>query len=191
AVTVGAAGGPPTSAFPNPPAPAINFRPFANPVTMTVASTIPTTITLSGQSGFPSASTPSTLSYSLVSQPSHGTISNFNATAGTFTYTPNPAFQGTDTFQYQVTATGPQATPATTTSNPATVPITVPPAPPVTTGAVRVVGPVLIVTPPPRRGHVKNTVEVIQVPGATSSSSPVLEVIVNGQVDANQPSTSD
>jgi cyclophilin family peptidyl-prolyl cis-trans isomerase len=181
-VTVGAYAGPTN--------PAINFKPFANPVTTTAASTVPTTITLSGQSGYPSTSTPSTLSYSLVSQPSHGTISNFNATTGTLTYTPNPTFQGTDTFQYQVSATGPQTTPATTTSNPATVSITVTPAPPVNTGAVRVVGPVLIVTPVPRRGHVQNTIDVIQVPGPTSSSSPVLEVIVNGQVDVNQPSTS-
>ena len=179
-------------AYAGPSSPAINFRPFANPVTATVASTTATTITLSGQSGYPAASTPSTLSYSLVSQPSHGTISNFNATTGTLTYTPSAAFQGTDTFRYQVSATGPQATPATTMSNPATVTITVTPAPPVNTGAVRVVGPptpdlVLVVTPLPRRGHAKNTINVVQVPGATTSSTPVIEVIVNGQVDLNQP----
>jgi cyclophilin family peptidyl-prolyl cis-trans isomerase len=176
--------------YAGPTSPAINFRPFANPVTATAASTVPTTITLSGQSGYPSSSTPGTLSFALVSQPSHGTISNFNATTGTLTYTPSASFQGSDTFQYQVTASGPQATPATTTSNPATVTITVTPAPPVNTGAVRVVGPVLIVTPPPRRGHATNTIDVVQVPGPSSSSSPVIEVIVNGQIDMNQPSTS-
>jgi cyclophilin family peptidyl-prolyl cis-trans isomerase len=180
-VTVGAYGGPSS--------PAINFRPFANPVTMSAKGGVPTTVTLSGQSGYPTASTPSTLSYALVSQPAHGTISNFNATTGSFTYTPSPAFQGVDTFQYQVQATGPQTTPATTTSNPATVSITVSPAPPVNTGAVRVIGPVLIVTPLPRMGHHTNSIEVIQVPGPTATSGPVLEVLVNGQVDVNQPST--
>src|SRR5579883_2643800 len=174
-------------AYAGPSSPAINFKPFANPVTTTVASTATTSITLSGQSGYPSSSTPGTLTYSLVSQPSHGTISNFNASTGTLSYTPTPGFQGTDTFQYQVTASGPQATPATTMSNPGTVTITVTPAPPVGTGAVRVVGPVLIVTPLPRRHPATNTIDVIQVPGPSGPSAPVLEVIVNGQVDVNQP----
>jgi cyclophilin family peptidyl-prolyl cis-trans isomerase len=116
-------------AYAGPTSPAINFKPFANPVTATAATTVPTTITLAGQSGYPNLSTPATLSYSLVSQPSHGTISNLNTATGTFTYTPNIGYQGTDTFQYDVSASGPQSTPATTTSNPATVTITVTPTP--------------------------------------------------------------
>jgi len=282
-------------AYAGPTDPAINFRPFANPVTASVAGTTPTNITLAGQSGYPDTSRPSTLSYSLVTQPSHGTISNFNAAAGTLTYTPSAGFQGTDTFQYQVTATGPQATPATTLSNPGTVTLTVtgapqvlvitaqppasvpagaafgltvtvedssgnvlpsfsgavtvalasnpggatlggtltvnavngvatfsnltlnqpatgytlqvnsgslPPAttaaftvtptsPPVNTGAVRLVGPVLIVTPLPHVGHRKNTIDVIQTANSSTATTggPFIQVVVNGQLDINQPST--
>ena len=51
-------------------------------------------VQLNGQSGYPDTTTPSTLTYALLGQPSHGTISNFNASTGTFTYTPNPGFLG-------------------------------------------------------------------------------------------------
>ena len=179
-VTVGAYAGPTD--------PAINFVPFANPTTASVAQGQSTTVTLNGASGYPDTTKPSTLSYSLVSQPADGTVSNFNPSTGTFTYTPNVTFTGTETFQYQVTATGPESTPATTTSNPGTVTITVGPAPPVNTGAVRVVGTVLIVTPLPKVGkHVKNTIDVVQVPSTATSTTPVIEVFVNGQLDATQP----
>ncbi len=36
-----------------------------------------------------------------VSQPSHGTLSNFKAAAGTWTYTPQAGYVGPDSFQYQ------------------------------------------------------------------------------------------
>ena len=179
-VTVGAYAGPTD--------PAINFAPFANPTTASVAQGQSTTVTLNGASGYPDSTKPSTLSYSLLSQPADGTVTNFNPSTGTLTYTPKPRFTGTDTFQYQVTATGPQSTPATTTSNPGTVTITVGPAPPVNTGAVRVVGTVLIITPLPKVGkHVKNNIDVVQVPSTSTSTSPVIEVFVNGQLDATQP----
>jgi cyclophilin family peptidyl-prolyl cis-trans isomerase len=175
-----------TTAYAGPADPAINFRPFANPVTATTLTTNSTTVTLSGQSGYPDTSRPSTLTYSLVSQPQHGTVTLFNPSTGTFTYTPNPGFTGTDTLQYEVQAGGPQTTPAVTTSNPATVTITVT----ANTGAVRVVGTVLVITPLPRTGHVHNTIEVTQVPSTTASSGSVLEVIVNGQIDVTQPDLS-
>jgi hypothetical protein len=123
--------------YAGPSNPAINFRPFANPVSVSAAGTSQTNITLAGQSGFPTTTTPGTLSYALVSQPGHGTISNFNATTGTLTYTPSPGFQGTDTFQYQVTATEPGATPVTTQSSPGTVTVAVTP-PLVTVSGARV-----------------------------------------------------
>ena len=44
-----------------------------------------------------------TISYSIVTQPTQGTISQFNATNGTLVYTPNAGAQGTDSFQYVVT----------------------------------------------------------------------------------------
>src|SRR5262245_1140552 len=116
----------------------INFVPFANPVSASTRLNSPVTVTLSGQSGFPDATTPGTLSFQLLSQPAHGTISQFNAATGTLVYTPNTNFRGIDTFQYQVVATGPQSTPAQTVSLPATVTIAVtapspPPPPPLVT----------------------------------------------------------
>ena len=43
------------------------------------------------------------LSYAIVSGPSHGAISGFDAAAGTFTYTPDADFNGTDTLSFSVT----------------------------------------------------------------------------------------
>ena len=87
---------------------------------------------------------PVPLTYSIVSPPVHGAISNFNASTGTFTYTPAAGFTGIDTFTYDVEATGPNAAEPAATSNPSTVTITVaaqsqtqpqspPPAPPLVT----------------------------------------------------------
>ena len=103
----------------------INFRPFANPTTATTNENHPTTIQLAGQSGYPDSSTPGTLSYTIVTQPAHGTVSQFNPATGSLVYTPDPGYYGPDSFQYHVQATGPQSSPATTTSNPASVAITV------------------------------------------------------------------
>ncbi len=68
---------------------------------------------------------PGTLSYTIVTQPAHGTVSQFNPATGSLVYTPDPGYYGPDSFQYHVQATGPQSSPATTTSNPASVAITV------------------------------------------------------------------
>jgi hypothetical protein len=43
------------------------------------------------------------LSFAIVTNPLHGTITGFNAITGAFTYTPNALFVGVDSFQYQVT----------------------------------------------------------------------------------------
>jgi cyclophilin family peptidyl-prolyl cis-trans isomerase len=174
-------------AYQGPTSPAINFRPLATPATATAPQGQSTKVTLSGTSGYPDSTKPATLSYALVSQPAHGTIANFNPTTGTLNYTPSPGFSGTDTFQFQVNSSGPQATPATTASSPATITITVSPTPPVNTGAVRVVGPVLIITPLPHVGHKTNIINVVQTPSTSSSGTPVIQVFVNGQLDINQP----
>ena len=59
------------------------------------------------------------------------------------------------------------------------------------TGAVRVVGTVLLVTPLPRFGrHVRNTIDVVQAASTVNSTSPVIEVFVNGQLDLTQPAVS-
>ena len=121
-VTVGAYAGPTT--------PTINFKPFATPVTASVSDGSSTTIALPGQSGDPSTSEPTTLTFSLVSQPVHGTISEFDAATGTFVYTPQPGFTGTDSLQFLVQSGGPPGSLLTpTTSNPATVTIAVRPTP--------------------------------------------------------------
>jgi cyclophilin family peptidyl-prolyl cis-trans isomerase len=189
-VTVGAYAGPPTSTAPTPPA--INFKPFASAVTTSLPANTPTTVQLVGTNGYPVSTTPSTLSYSLVSQPAHGTITNFNSTTGSLTYTPNKNYVGRDSFQYQVNATGPKSTPAVTMSNPATVSFTIGTG---NTGAVRVVGTspdeVLLVTPVPRRDRGTNTIDILQVPDSTANGGSVIEVVVNGVLDQIQPGTGD
>ena len=175
--------------YQGPTDPAINFRPFANATSVSAAPGQSTKISLSGTGGYPDSSKATTLSYSLVTQPTHGTVTNFNPSTGTLNYTPSPGFSGTDSLQFQVNSTGPQTSPATTTSNAATVTINVAQSPPVNTGAVRTVGTVLLVTPLPRYGHVKNTIDVVQVT-PTGTTSPVIEVFVNGQLDITQPKVS-
>ena len=138
-VTVGPYGGP---LYPNNYDPNLNFRPFASPVTASITANTSRTIQLIGANGYPDPSFPSTLSYSVVSPPASGAISNFNSSTGTFTYTPAPGFTGTDKFRFIVQATGPASTPATTTSNVQTITITVtarPPPPLVTVAGVQVV----------------------------------------------------
>ncbi len=180
-------------AYAGPISPPINFKPFANAVSATTKLNTPTTVTLSGTSGYPNSATPSTLSYTLLSQPQHGTVSNFNATTGTFTYTPNPGFLGTDKVSYDVTGTGPQQgstnipTSLTTTSNSATATIQVGP---ILTGTVALVGPVLFVTPLPRYDKGTNKIQVDQVANPSGTGSDIIEVTVNGVLDSTQPAIS-
>lgn len=46
------------------------------------------------------------LAYTQLSNPTNGTITNFNPATGTYTYTPNPNFVGTDQFTYKVCDNG-------------------------------------------------------------------------------------
>jgi cyclophilin family peptidyl-prolyl cis-trans isomerase len=178
-VTVGAYGGPAD--------PTINFRPFANATTATVAQNGSGQVQLNGQSGYPDTTTPGTLKYALLSQPTHGTISNFNATTGTFTYTPNKGYIGSDSLNYQVTATGTQPTPATTVSNPGLVSIVVGAE---DTGDVQIIGQALVVQPPPQF-HGKNVIHVSQVPDASADGGAVIQVSINGELDSTQPGIDD
>jgi cyclophilin family peptidyl-prolyl cis-trans isomerase len=93
--------------YAGPTDPAIDFQPFADSASASLAEGSSTTITLQGQAGYPDTSQPGTLTYSLVSQPSHGTISDFNASTGTFVYTPQPGYSGSDSIQYKVSDDGP------------------------------------------------------------------------------------
>ena len=62
-------------------------------------------VSLLGQLGNPAPSS-ATLSYSIVTSPSHGTITGFNSATGTLTYTPATGYFGPDSFQYKVTESG-------------------------------------------------------------------------------------
>jgi cyclophilin family peptidyl-prolyl cis-trans isomerase len=128
--------------------PAVDFKPLANPGTATVAEGGSTTVTVTGQDGYPDPAGPGTLTYALVTPPSHGTVSNFNASTGTFVYTPQPNYAGPDSLQFTVQDNGPTPPigsyggqelfgPATiTTSAPTTVAIMVTPSPTSTTPTI-------------------------------------------------------
>jgi hypothetical protein len=111
-------------------------------------------------------------------------VTDFNASTGTFTYTPVKNYTGPDSFTYQVTSTGPMATPATLSSLPGTVSITVGPT---DTHAVQVVDQALVVTPVPKFNHGKNTIEVVQVADPSAAGGAVIQVVVNGETDSTQP----
>jgi cyclophilin family peptidyl-prolyl cis-trans isomerase len=176
-----------TANYAIPPAlqdPPINFAPFANPVNATATQNAPLTTQLNGQSGYPDSATPATLTYHELTQPSHGAVTDFNASTGTFTYTPDKDYTGPDSFTYQVTSTGPMATPATLSSLPGTVSITVGPT---DTHAVQVVDNALVVTPVPKYNHGKNTIDVVQVADPSAAGGAVIQVLVNGEIDSTQP----
>jgi cyclophilin family peptidyl-prolyl cis-trans isomerase len=162
-VTVGAYGGPTTSSFIG----NVNFKPYAKPTASSGSGNTAQQIQLAGQNTYPVTSVTVPLTYSLVSSPEDGTISDFNSSTGTFTYTPNAGFVGTDTFQYRVTATGPNSTAAAATSNPGTVTISV---------TARIV-----VTPPP-------PVVLTNVALVTNKKHQVVEVtaIFSGALDFSE-----
>jgi cyclophilin family peptidyl-prolyl cis-trans isomerase len=104
--------------------PAVDFKPYALPVTATTGSYAPVPIQLAGQGTFPIAPVPAP-AYAILSTPAHGTISNFDPATGTVTYTPTPGFTGTDSFTYVAYSNQPNTAVSTASSNPATVTITV------------------------------------------------------------------
>jgi cyclophilin family peptidyl-prolyl cis-trans isomerase len=174
-------------AYAGPTDPPINFAPFANPTNVTAPQDSSTQLQLNGKSGYPDTTTPATLTYTQLSQPSHGKVTNFNASKGTFTYTPNKGYLGPDSFSYSVSSTGPQTTPTILTSLPGTVSITVGP---VKTGTVQVIGMALVVQPPPKF-HGKNSIHVAQIASPSSAGGAIIQVNINGQLDATQPAIGD
>jgi cyclophilin family peptidyl-prolyl cis-trans isomerase len=182
-VTVGPYTGPTTSNLIQ----TINFKPFANAGSVTSTVNTRVSSSVSATNTFPVSSATVPISFTLVSQPAHGVISNFNPSTGDFNYTPAPGFTGADTFQFTATAAGPNngtnntlgAAPAT--SKPATETILI------GTGMIQVVGTVLLVTPPPRTDHGTNHIEVAQIPSSTAAGGAIIQVMINGHVDATQP----
>ncbi len=177
-------------AYTGPTSPVINFAPLASPVSVGTGLNSPVTVQLAGKSGYPNSSTPGTLTYQLVSQPTHGTISQFDASTGSLVYTPTTNTYGTDTFQYKVSATGPQTNPATTTSLNATVTVTTGAG---NTGAVHLIttkqsgSNVLVITPLPRTDHGTDNINVAQVADSSVSGGQKIVVTVNGVPDLTQP----
>jgi cyclophilin family peptidyl-prolyl cis-trans isomerase len=165
------------------------FKPLAFPVTQSAQTGTATTVQLNGTTQNPNNSAVK-VTYALASQPSHGTITNFNATTGALTYTPAASFTGTDTFKYTVTNTG--GTPSPLVGNTQTVTLNVtpnvtPPVTPVNTGTVRVIGTVLVVTPRPRTDGGTNTIIINQANAPGSPANDKLVVSINGQYDVLQP----
>jgi cyclophilin family peptidyl-prolyl cis-trans isomerase len=169
-VTVGAYNGPTTSA-----------------ISASTSANTPTTIQLT-KNPQPTI-TDFTFTYKLMGQPANGTAT-LNPTTGSVVYTPNRGFAGNDSFQYQVLATSPTSTTPTPISL-GTVNIAVaatPIVPTANTGAVRVIGPVLVVDPVPTGVHATNFIVLNQVPDPAGGN--VIQVAVNGILDSTQPSTS-
>ena len=101
--------------------------PTANAQTVAVAHNTAASITLTG-SDADSPALP--LTFAIVTQPAHGTLSGLNTTTGAVTYTPANNFQGKDSFTFKVsnginTSTAATVTlnvaPGTPTANPQTV----------------------------------------------------------------------
>jgi len=166
-VTVGAYNGPTNS---------VTASPQTNsPTTIQLQKTPPATLA----SGF-------NFSYQILSQPAHGTISQFNPTTGTLVYTSNSNYLGPDTFQYQVLAqpSANSSAPKTAISL-GTVQLTVTPA---NTGAVHLIdNDVLVVTPLPRTDHGTDNIVISQQADSTVSGGQKIVVFVNGVPDLIQP----
>jgi cyclophilin family peptidyl-prolyl cis-trans isomerase len=162
--------------YTGPTNPPLNFVPFAVPATWSTAEGQPVEIKLGGYSGYP-GKFDQMFSLTLVSQPSHGTISQFNGLFGTLVYTPDPGFTGTDSFQYAVQAWGTgMRLPQLATSLPATVSIVVP--------APSLPPPPLYPPPPPP----PQPVTVLGVSDVTNGRHQVTEILVHfsGALDIAQ-----
>src|SRR5207237_3394754 len=75
-----------------------NNVPTENNMNIQTNAGTPVTITLTGTDPIPG----DTLKFSVVANPTHGTLTN--PTSNSVTYTPNAGFSGTDSFTYKATA---------------------------------------------------------------------------------------
>ena len=101
-------------------------------------------------------------------------------------YTPNVGQSGSDSFAYMVTTVGPPA--PGLSSSPATVTVNLVQNP-INTRAVRLIGTVLVVTPPPGDFTTKaqNTITIKETTSNPDPTLNTIQVFVNGQLDLNQP----
>ncbi len=159
-----------------------NAGPVSQTLSLPVTKNTPITITL----GVPAASGNVTNSVAIVTQPKHGTLSAINTTTNTVTYTPAANYTGLDGFTYQTTSTDSTTTPATVTAgNIAAVSLGVG----TSTGAVRQIGNVLVVTPLPRTDKGTNQISITQTANPADATVGDLQVTVNGVLDSLQPQT--
>jgi cyclophilin family peptidyl-prolyl cis-trans isomerase len=156
--------------------------PLANPVTQSVPAGTPTTIQLLGNNN--NSGSNQAITYSITTEPTKGTLTNLNASTGTVVYTAPANATGTDTFKYTVTNSGAPAPGLVSQAGTVTINLV---ASPVSTGAVRVIGQTLVVTPVPRTDKGTNTIQVVQVNDPSSAANDKLEVIVNSELDKIQP----
>jgi hypothetical protein len=156
----------------------VNFAPVASPSTASIPFNTPTSVQLVGQTANPNSAT-QTLVFEIVSPPTQGTITDFNANTGQFTYTPPAGVVGTATLQFRVRDVG--APLPNLVSAPATVTFNIVGA---MTGSVRVISNVLVVSAPPRTDGGRNTINVAE-------SNGQIVVFVNGFLDETQPDVQD
>jgi cyclophilin family peptidyl-prolyl cis-trans isomerase len=124
------------------------------------------------------------ISYQLLTQPAHGTISQFDPTTGSLVYTPNSGYSGPDTFQYQVIAQQSGSSTNQAAVSLGTVQLLVAE----NTGAVHLINnDVLVVTPLPRTDHGTDSIDISQVADSTVSGGQKITVMVNGVLDLIQP----
>jgi cyclophilin family peptidyl-prolyl cis-trans isomerase len=102
--------------------------PIANPGSASTHLGAPVSIQLTGSNNNPNA--PQAIRYGITTQPTEGTISQFNPNAGTLIYTPNAnATVGTDSFQFAVTTVGSPNPGLVSSPATITVHLTAPPSP--------------------------------------------------------------
>ncbi len=108
---------------------ATNEKPIAFDQTVVMDEDEPSigerTITLNADDNDPDVS--QVLTYSIVTLPVNGTITNFNPATGSLVYTPDPNFNGSDTFEFHARDDALAGNPPNLFSDPATVTIDVTP----------------------------------------------------------------
>ncbi len=158
----------------------VNVRPTAFPINASVEANTSTVVQLFGETGNPESA--QTLTFQLDTTGIRGTVTDFDPVRGTFVYTPPLNFLGEDQFAFTVQDVGEPL--PNLTSEPAPIAITVFGA--MATGAVRQIGPALIVTPPPQplRNSEPNTIIVSLVDQRVTVS-------INGVIDTLRPQVGD
>ncbi|GAC1470430.1 MAG: hypothetical protein NVSMB9_15530 [Isosphaeraceae bacterium] len=164
--------------------PSFTFKPLATAVNQQSIGGAPVNIQLMATNNNPLNKAVVT-TYELVTQPTHGTITNFDPKLGTLVYTPNPGFFGTEAFSYRAVNTG--GSPSPLPSDTSSVTINILARQSTETNAVRQIGNVLVVTPPPSTLWATNEILVAQTTNALSPANEHLTVTINGQTDVAQP----